>query len=174
MSMKGKIPWNKGKKLDRKKYPNMGHFKKHSKKSKEKMSESIKQTYRLGRIAWIKGKKVPELSRENNGNWNGGRTKTVSGYIWILCPEHPCANHGYVWEHRLVIEKILKRFLDTNETVHHINGIKSDNRIKNLMVFSSNSVHMRYHKSSKSVEQKEIVFDGRNYSKTQSSRLPPS
>jgi 5-methylcytosine-specific restriction endonuclease McrA len=31
-----KPEWNKGKKIDRKKYPNFGHFKKHSEKSKQK------------------------------------------------------------------------------------------------------------------------------------------
>lgn len=35
--MKGKIPWNKGKKVDREKYPNMGHFIKHSESAIERM-----------------------------------------------------------------------------------------------------------------------------------------
>lgn len=38
----GHIPWLKNVKVDRKKYPNMGHFQKHTKETKKKMSKSWK------------------------------------------------------------------------------------------------------------------------------------
>lgn len=68
----------------------------------------------------------------NNPNWRGGRTRRQDGYVLIHSPNHPFANNGYVLEHRLVIEKILGRYLASGELVHHRNGVKDDNRPENL------------------------------------------
>ena len=68
----------------------------------------------------------------------------MKGYVRILCPESPMADiDGYVFEHRLVMEEYLGRYLEREEVVHHINGDKMDNRIENLELYSSNGEHMK-------------------------------
>ena len=74
---------------------------------------------------------------ENNPLWKGGRLRQPTGYIWLrLSPmdrffEMAMSQH-YVPEHRLVMANKLGRIITKFEHVHHINGIKDDNRPENL------------------------------------------
>lgn len=83
---------------------------------------------------------------ESNFGWKGGRMKRKDGYIYVRLPNHPNASvGGYFFEHRHVMEQHLGRYLERSERVHHINGIKDDNRLENLQLFSSESEHQRFH-----------------------------
>lgn len=50
-----------------------------------------------------------------------------------LVRDHPRAgSNGYVFEHVLVMEGLVGRHLVAGETVHHLNGVRDDNRPENL------------------------------------------
>lgn len=106
----------------------------------------IKYRYKKGQkptnSPFIKGTHL----REENYNWKGGRQLDKDGYVIIRNTNHPYHNkHGYVQEHRLIMEAHIGRYLLPEEVVHHINGIRSDNRIENLMLFSCNGEHLKFH-----------------------------
>lgn len=78
--------------------------------------------------------------------WRGGRSYK-EGYVLVMVGlGHPMANHqGRVLEHRLLMAETIGRMLQPEEVVHHINGVKDDNRIENLQLFSSATDHVSHH-----------------------------
>jgi hypothetical protein len=56
-----------------------------------------------------------------------------SGYVRVYDPEHANANaNGCVKEHTWVMSRHLGRPITRDETIHHRNGVRDDNRIENL------------------------------------------
>ena len=120
-----------------------------SEKQKIKLSSVLKKQFQKGRIPWNKGK--PHMQGENHPFWNGGKYKR-DGYVYIYSPNHPYKTKGkYVREHRLIMEKHIKRYLKPIESIHHINGNKSDNRISNLLLFNNESEHQKFHNLKKCI-----------------------
>lgn len=63
----------------------------------------------------------------------GERYNKGDGYIRLWLPDHPNATkHGYVMEHTYVMSKKIGRPLKSDESVHHKNGVRWDNRPENL------------------------------------------
>lgn len=57
------------------------------------------------------------------------------GYVMVYEPNHPNkAFHGWQYEHRLVAEQTLGRYLRSDEHVHHLDGQKDRNDPDNLEV----------------------------------------
>lgn len=92
--------------------------------------------------------------------YKAGRFRRVDGYVAVLASEHPHARaDGYVWEHRLVVERHLREvdpgspylyrlgeqlYLRPEYVVHHRNEVKDDNRIEDLMPLTPEE-HLRLH-----------------------------
>ena len=119
-----------------------------------KMLEETKRKISLAQ----KGKKYSkEINKKKgrkqfgklNHNWKGGKAKHSDGYILIKKEDHPFSNkRGYIYEHRLVMEKHLGRFLIPEEVVHHNNRIPDDKSLSYPRIFmfiifvSSDSIHI--------------------------------
>lgn len=69
---------------------------------------------------------------------NPVRQITEGGYvrIWISKGAVGADSSGHILEHRLVMQRHLGRALLRAENVHHINGVRDDNRLENLELWS--------------------------------------
>lgn len=116
-------------------------------------------TFQAGHTPWNKGKKGVQkawnkgkdgyLAGKKHYNWKGGK-KMRKGYQLIRVPDHPNRdNQNYVPEHRLVVEKVIGRYLTSDEIVHHINEVMTDNRPENLYIFDKRWQHAVYHRQVK-------------------------
>ena len=79
-----------------------------------------------------------ELRRRKVSDWGARKLDARMGYVFVKVPNKseisttPKKRGDWVQEHRFVMATHLGRPLDRNETVHHINGVRTDNRIENL------------------------------------------
>lgn len=80
---------------------------------------------------------------EDHSGWSGGRLQRTDGYTQVLIPEddplycmaqQKTGKVRYALEHRIVMAHHLGRPLERHETVHHIDGDKTNNDISNLQL----------------------------------------
>lgn len=83
---------------------------------------------------------------KRNGHYKNGKYKDKDGYVYCSgYQNHPNANiHGEVFEHILVMEKHLGRYLTDGERVHHKDEIKDNNKPDNLEL-TTDSTHATTH-----------------------------
>lgn len=95
-------------------------------------SDSIYKALR--ELSWLRPlSEVYRLRRgSKNGKWKGGRY-VRGGYVYVKAEDHPRADQfGYVPEHILIWEQYHGKAVPPSHVIHHLNGIKSDNRPANL------------------------------------------
>ncbi len=82
-----------------------------------KHGETLKEMIKKGRIKIKSGK--------DSHMWKGGISLNKKGYVVIRIDKKETLEHRYVWEKHH--GKLPKNWL-----VHHLNGVRNDNRIENL------------------------------------------
>lgn len=105
--------------------------------SQEKIAGSLKTDQStISHVLRNAGVTTSGPRREKHPMWSGGRVKTGSSIAVLIERDDPLSSMrmvtGYVLEHRLVMARHIGRPLTESETVHHINGNRTDNRIENL------------------------------------------
>lgn len=95
------------------------------------------------------------FSGPNHWYWKGGRgARGKGGYVEIRKTALPleqraladimCPDRGGVMEHRIVMAAHLGRPLRPEEIIHHLNGVRGDNRLKNLRLLTT-EIHAPAH-----------------------------
>jgi hypothetical protein len=75
----------------------------------------------------------PEAALLRQKRERGYREITTNGYVRLYgYSDHPRSDKGKIFEHVLVMEQQLGRYLHPGENVHHKNGVRNDNRPENL------------------------------------------
>ena len=104
---------------------------------------------RLRRYVNHHGTRGRRIKPEDHSRWKGGRYE-CRGYVLIKKKGHPKSDpRGYVPEQILVMEQHIGRNLTKEEVVHHVNEVKNDNRIENLLLMSNNSEHTKLHNAAR-------------------------
>lgn len=110
---------------------------------------------RKGIINHKRGKEHP--------NWKGGRIYS-SGYVFVCKPEHHRSNRdGYVREHILVWEQVHGKPLPDGWIVHHLNGVKDDNKPKNLVGLPSKKHSLVLQAKAKRIQELEALLNGQGH-----------
>ncbi len=77
-----------------------------------------------------------------NPNWKSGRYLDKDGYVILTGPFDVYGRkYRKISEHVLIMSEHLGRSLFPDETVHHKNGIKNDNRLENLELWVASHLH---------------------------------
>lgn len=103
----------------------------------------------------LRQKRKPPKTGKDLSYWRGGRAGKPGDYQYVsILPDNlfyysmgkpnsgKYSKRRYVQEHRLVMAQHLGRPLRKHEIVHHLNGIKDDNRIENLQLVDKQSIHV--------------------------------
>ena len=84
-------------------------------------------------------------SGRDHPEWTQGRHLDKHGYVTVWVPLHPNARrNGHVFEHRLLMEVVLGRYLTMEEVVHHFDDHPRHNWPDNLGIFSDNGTHLKH------------------------------
>lgn len=142
---RGREPWNKGL----------------TKKTDSRCAEIGKKNSRT-----LKGRSMPKPKNYSDimraARPPQQRRITTKGYCIIYKPLYEGSYKtpylkGRIMEHKYIMEHHMGRLLRKGEVIHHINGIKHDNRLENLLLCRSNQQHIMVHMAEQKFVQEQVA-----------------
>lgn len=109
-------------------------MKHHSKKTRELLKKRALEQFRNGMPNSTKQKMIK--AHKKRVFLSLGNTFVNRGYIWVKV-----GKQKYVAQQRYIVEKYIGRKLKKNELVHHIDGNKMNNKLRNLYIFTNKAIH---------------------------------
>lgn len=111
------------------------------------------------------GKKNPwrKTYAQDHPRWKGGIHVGGEGYVFTYNPNHPYAYRGYIYEHRMIVEKYLSEcigfvvYIHPSLDIHHVDKNKLNNDISNLRIVTKGE-HSLIHKSKIRIN-KQLTLD---------------
>jgi hypothetical protein len=103
-------------------------------------------------------KRIKENGHSNKLGYVIRHYKTFPPEYWDILSSM-CKSNGQIKEHRAVMAISLNRPLESDEVVHHINGIRDDNRVENLEIFKPSNTYNKSH--CRGIRESEVVKDNR-------------
>jgi len=100
---------------------------------------------------------------QNHPNWKGGRYKSDTGYIYIYNPDYPIrSKRRYIAEHLLIWEQAHGKPLPKGWIIHHLNGIKTDNRSINLVALPNRKHYLILEAKARRIQELEALLNGQH------------
>lgn len=112
-------------------------------------------------------KKGIRLDLPNMRDGSMGNLDTQTGYRSVVAHGHTNVKNkkGRIYEHVLVMSQVLGRALRKGESVHHLNGIRDDNRPENLELWDKSQPAGQRVKDKISFYKEFLEFHGYTISK---------
>jgi hypothetical protein len=101
------------------------------------------------------GYRKGEYRKFLQGHNMGKKERIKKGKYWVVkCTNHPRVDEkGYVFEHILILEKSLGRFLPIKARGHHANGDRLNNENDNLVLCEDQKYHTLLHSRMKAFKE---------------------
>lgn len=90
--------------------------------------------------------------RERHHFWTGGHS-TVNGYKTTKVDGHPRGGkRGYVFDHILVVEAAMGKYLREGTEVHHVDRTKTNNANNNIVACHDIAYHQLLHRRQRALD----------------------
>lgn len=99
----------------------------------------------------------PKKHIKGSGHITSQGYKTVSAVHPRAKQRGKKSGKGQILEHILIMEKKIGRYLRDDESVHHKNGVRADNRIENLELWSK-TTHGQHQRFGQRLHEKVASF----------------